>query len=811
MAHASYTAVAATRPRIRRDVLFTQTPDGVLFHNADGGFRLTAKSAYRFATLIVPHLTGEHSVADLCRGLGEAQQAMVGELVRTLYERDFARPVAAPAERAAGQVELAPDVARRYAPQIAYADHYADDAEARFLRFRETRVAVLGDDEVARWCASSLIRNGCATVGVTPGNDAPKRDTSAPDTLAPTTSAPDTWTPTTSAPDTLAPAPSVLGIPALEAEAAEAVADGCPVELRTLAPAARHAPSWAELAGYDLVIVTGGRTAPARLLPLLRAGIPAGVTLLPAWSYGSDAVIGPLMASGTPGCWACAALRLGAAAGRDHAAAAELWRALALPGSPPVASPEPGRPLAAMIGNLLGYEVFRATSGALPAETAGQVIVQDMASLDVTAEPLLPHPRCPFCSPGEEEAREAVAPVDLAAAGTSGAPALPTLETAREADALVEELNRRSALVRPYTGVFTRYADEPLTQIPLKLSVVEFGAGHAGPRAIAAFDVHHVAGARMRALDAAAVVYAEHVVPAHVVPAHVVPAHGVAGRAEGAVAEGSLTIASGLPGTATAWQQAVSLVTKEPALVPAAAVRPFGPHNGDRLFERTRAGAGAGPSPADAAAAGLLSALAHDALLRAVRGSAAAPVSLSDGTPDAELVFLVRSAERLGLDVELLDLGEGARSGVQVLLARAGERWAVGADLDRQVAAVAALRDLLGAVQYEQDAAASGKPADTGDALLQDLDARTLTLTASADAGPADAGPADAGPADAGPRARPADGNAAAVGWSEVLDRLRAAGRDAYVVPTGASDLASAGLHTVRVLLTTAQEPGDDH
>lgn len=767
MAQASYQAVAATRPRIRRDVLFTETPDGVLFHNADGGFRLTAKSAYRFATLIVPHLTGEHSVADLCRGLGEAQQAMVGELVRTLYERDFARPVAVPPGPAAGQVTLAPDVARRYAPQIAYADHYADDAEARFLRFRETRVAVLGDDDVARWCATSLIRNGCAVIGVTPG------------------------------PDAMPPGTSALGTSELEAEAAEAVADGCTVELRSLDRTAGPEPTWAELADYDLVVVTGGRTAPARLLPLLRAGIPAGRTLLPAWSYGSDAVIGPLMASGTPGCWACAALRLGAAVGRDTAAAADLWSTLALPGSSAAAGPEPGRPLAAMIGNLLGYEVFRTTSGALPAETAGQVIVQDMASLDVTAEPLLVHPRCPFCASGEEETRETVAPVDLAAAGASGTPALPTLETAREADALVEELNRRSALVRPYTGVFTRYADEPLTQIPLKLSVVELGVGHAGPRAIAAFDVHHVAGARMRALDAAAVVYAEHVVPARVVAAHAVPARGGADRAEGAVAAGSLTIASGLPGTAAAWQQAVSLVTKEPALVPAAAVRPFGPHNGDRLFERTRAGAGAGPSPADAAAAGLLSALAHDALLRAVRGRAAAPVVLTDETPDVELAFLVRSAERLGLDVELLDLGEGARSGVQVLLARAGDRWAVGADLDRRAATAAALRDLLGSVQYERDTAASGGPADTGDPLLRDLDPRTLTVSAGT-------GPTNA---------RPAAGNPAPVcpGWSEVLDRLRAAGREAYVVPTGSADLASAGLHTARVLLTTAQEPGDDH
>ncbi|MFE1894886.1 transcriptional activator protein, partial [Streptomyces yangpuensis] len=289
------------------------------------------------------------------------------------------------------------------------------------------------------------------------------------------------------------------------------------------------------------------------------------------------------------------------------------WRPLPLPGGPPAAARHHALHLAAMIGNLLGYEVFRATSGSLPAETAGQVIVQDMASLDVTAEPLLAHPRCPFCAPDTETASRPVAPVDLTEAGTTGTPALPTLETARAADALVEELNRRSeALVRPYTGVFTRYADEPLTQIPLKLTAVELGTGHARTRSVAAFDVHHVAGARMRALDAAALVYAE----------HVVPAYGVTTRDEGAdaggtaVAESSLTIASGLPGTAAAWQRAVSLVTKESALVPAGAVRPFGPHNADRLFERTGAGAGAGRAPADGAAAGLLCALAHDALLR---------------------------------------------------------------------------------------------------------------------------------------------------------------------------------------------------
>ncbi|MEV6583134.1 TOMM precursor leader peptide-binding protein [Streptomyces sp. NPDC051582] len=721
-------------------MLFTETPDGVLFHNSDGGFRITARSAYRFATLIVPHLTGEHSVAELCQGLGDARRAMVGELVKTLYERGFARSV--PAPRTSDGPVVPPDVARRFAPQIAYVDHYADEAEDRFLRFRGTRVAVLGDDAVARWCALSLVRNGCALVGVQL---------------------------------------SGTGRPPVEDEAQEARADGCPVGIRTLA-AAEGPLGWPELEGFDFVVVTGGHTAPARLLPLLRAGIPEGRSLLPAWSYGSDAVVGPLMADATEGCWACAALRLGSAR-PGSGAAADLWSALALPaGGIAPSGPVPGRPLAAMIGNLLGYEVFRAATGALPAETAGRLVVQDMESLDVTAEPLFPHPRCPFCA-GRDEAGAAggqaeAQPVDLATAGSSGAPALPTLDTAREAEALVAELNRRSAIVRPYAGVFTRFADEALTQIPLKLGVVELGVGHTGARTITAFDIHHVAGARTRALDAAALVYAEHVVPAR-------------GLVTASCAEAPpLAIASGLPGGAAVHQRAVSLLTKASLLVPAGAVRPFGPHNADRLFEPTRAGAGAGPAPADAAAAGLLSALAYDALLRTVRGTPATRVPLPDPDgPDAELGFLVRSADRLELPVELLDLGEGDRSGATVLLARSAERWAVGGGLDRRTAAVAALTELLGAAQYEGDRSGGGRAADTGDPLLADLDPRALAVGGAGGA---------------------AHAPAAAIGWPEVLERLGAAGRDAYLVPTGAPELASAGVHTVRVLLTAAPEPGHD-
>ncbi|MEV5011898.1 TOMM precursor leader peptide-binding protein [Streptomyces sp. NPDC055692] len=746
-----YEETAHTRPRVRRDVLFTETPGGVIFHNADGGFQLSSPSAYRFATLLVPHLDGSRTVAEICAGFKDPQKAMVGGLVKALYARGFARPVPDPAEERPG-TSVEPAVAARFGQQIAYIDHYADDAGSRFAAFRGTRVAVLGDGPVARWCALSLIRNGCAFVGVEAA---------------------------------LAENPATAAeFGALRAEAAELTAQGSPAEVAVLPDAGSGAAGgWNAYEGYDVVVAACGRDAFRTAIALLGQGVPDGRFLLPAWTFGGRAVVGPVGTPDSAGCLACAALRLGATG--DAAVAADLWSGLALGGTP---GPGPRGPLAAMLGNLLGYEVFRLVTKALPAETRGQVLLQDMASFDVLAERLLPHPRCPFC-PGRPGSPE---PVDLTAAPER--PAFQPVVAAAPDDGATEgplaELDRRSLAVRPSVGVFTRYADEPVTQTPLKVGAVEIGLGAAGTRTVAAFDVHHTAGARLRALNAAAEVYAEHVVPTFP------PPNGTSGSghpdALPKVDPDALTTATGTGGDPVAsWALATSLLTKEQTLVPAGAVRPFGPDNQDRRFEPSRAGAGAGDGLPEAAAAGLLSALAHDALQRSVRGTGRttviAPAEFAD---DPEATFLLRSAGHLELDVEILDLGEADRSGVSVVLARTRPaepdepcRWATGAALDRTAAATDALRDLLGTVQLATEGVL-GAP-DTGDPLLADLDAALIPVTAQDDAT-----------------------GRSAVTWTDVLERLGAAGRDALVVPTHTADLPAAGIHTVRVLLTKAA--GDD-
>ncbi|MEV7326340.1 TOMM precursor leader peptide-binding protein [Streptomyces sp. NPDC093970] len=768
MAHtpSSYEEIAQSRPRIRRDVLFTRTPSGVLFHNAHGGFNVVTQSAYRFAALMVPHLDGERRVEELCAGLGDKQRDMVVQLVRALYARGFARDAA---PRPPVDV-LAPQVAERFAHQLDYLDHYADGAAERFLRFRSTPVAVLGDDALARWAALGLLRNGCGAVAVTDGG--------APGVLS-------------------RELHGVEGTAELDAEVAVLADAGCAPDLTRLPepgdPTAGQGTAgdgtygWDDLDGWDTVLVTGA-AGHRQMLRLLGEGVPAGRRLLGAWTFGDRAVVGPVMTAGTPGCWCCAALRLGA--GADAADSADLWAAVG-PGAPLGTPPRVlAGPLAGMLGNLLAFEVFRLVTEALPAETRNQVIVQDLDSLDVLSEPLLPHPRCPFCQAPDTGSPEAVGlPGEMLRAphtdDESGA--LPVGGAADEdtARAALSALEERDVLVRETAGVFTAYADDEWEQTPLKVSTVRLGTAPGRVRRISATDVHHVAGARLTALFRAAEVYAEHVVPPRVLEAAALEA--ALGKWD-RVAPSALALSSGLHAPAERvahWSEATSLLDGRTVLVPAGAVRTLGGWNDSGLFERTSAGTGAAGSPRAALARALRTALAHDALRGAVRRTAPVrtvdPESLTD---DPELLFLLRSAENLGVAAEILDLTAAGGGPLPVALARltdpaSGEtRWAAGSGLRHRDAVLEALRDLLGAEQLRRAAG----PADTGDPLWADLDAAALVTEGTS------------------PAVRDA------TTWAAVLDGLAAAGRDAFAVTAAAPDLAAGQVHAVRVLLT-----GEEH
>ena len=730
----AYDQVAGTRPRVKQDVLYTRTPNGVLFHNSHAGFHLASASAYRFACAIVPRLTGRHTVAELCDGLGDGPRGMVAELVTAMLDRGFARDVPPDSEDPA---HLPASVAERFASQINYVDHYAGQAVERFLRFRTAHVAVLGDDAVAQWCALSLIRNGSEAIAVRGGAaDAAGAGSGSG---------------------------SASGSSLLSAEIEELTAAGCAV---MLLPLPEGEATWEDLRGYDVVVTTSGIR---QVTALLAAGVPEGVSLLPLAVIGDRALVGPLTRGDRPGCWVCAALRFGA--NQPSGPSADLWSGLIVPSATATA---PSRPLAAMLGNLLAFEVFRLTTGALPPETEEQVIVQDLDSMDCTTEPLSPHPRCPYCADrsaddeNQDESAEAVVPES---------PRATTVADADQADEMHDELTARSVLVRPSVGVFTAFDDDTITQLPVKAARIRLGLDHTERRAVTAFDVHHVVGARLSALHRAAEVYAEHVVPPRVAE--------LGKDAPNRVEATDLAIVSGSGiSTGTGDQiKALSLLSHTQVLVPAAAVRTFGPANRDGVYLRTAAGTGAGRSTAEALGRALSTALSLDALRSALtHDRPAARVKLPGLDDDAELRFLAESASDLDLSVELLDLTD-PDSGVHVLAARAHDEvqdrpvWAIGADVAWRRAAREALCDLVGRVQLGRQE--PGVPVAGGDPLIRSLDPFALPVEGDV---------------------RPALD--AASSWPDALDALRRTGRDAFAAPIGSQDLSRAGISVVRVLLT---------
>ncbi|QCW49578.2 transcriptional activator protein [Nocardioides dongxiaopingii] len=678
----TFDQIAPTRPRLQRDVLFTETPQGVLFHNSKGGFHLNSGSAYRFASLVVPHLDGRASVAELGGGLGEAQRSMMATLVSSLLERGFARDVAA----TGGDLELDDAaVTERFGAQLNYIDHYVDDASRRFERFRSARVAVLGTGDVATWCVRALVRNGASTLVA-----------------------------------------DVAGDPEVGATVAELAAAGVTTVLQPL-DAGTGPRGWADLGDVDVVVVAGtGAVAQAHRLEAEAGAAPSGVVVLPAWVIGRRSVIGPIIEPGSQTTWAGAVRALGRGRQADEAA---VWEQVAQPALGSPVGPE--GPMAAMIGNHLAYEVFRAVTGCLPAETRGGVVIQDLDSLDVVAEGLLPDPALPTTRPLDPDDTIDWTLLDPPYDAHAH-------EGAADEDPVAVALNQRSRLVQQHTGLVPEFTDDAWTQTPLKLSSATLSTGRDRTETLVVADIDHVAAARLRVLDRVAV--------RHAATARTRPTRGR-----------SLADAVEVEAPAT------------------------GEHTGHA----------AGGTLGAATVRALARAVAHRGVVDALRGAPVHRVDLDacltqDAVPGtrrgAEVTFLLRSAELLGVELEVLEVAAPAGAARVALVRSPSHRdvHAVAAALDLPTAVRDAVVDVVGTVQARTDAAGTAaEPASCSvvEPVVPALDPWTLQVRD------------DAGTRPTAPT------------WEESVTRLAVSGLSPVAVRTTTAALAPAGVETVAVTL----------
>lgn len=693
--------------------MYAATDDGVLLRHADDAFVLAGSAAYSLVSAVIPRLDGRHTVAELTAGLPPEKVDLVFRLVTALRDRSFIR------NTVTSSVTLPPAVAGQFASQLGHLEEYSDDAAGKFRAFRECRVLVLGSGAVTDAAAKGLLRNGARTVDVSRhhiGDDA-------------------WWE--------------------LAAEARQLRDVGCPARVRDVGQLNR-----AESEPYDVVLAPLP-AADIRALLERKPGTPTWSALIPLMVIGRRAVVGPLSRAGSRACWSCAVPRL--AANLDPGSAAALWRAMTSSSWDRGPATVPG-PVGRMLGNLLAYEAFRLSTGAPAPETDRAVIVQELDTLDVERDDVLPHPLC--------------------------------TSHGRLPRGSQPEVRETHGLLGRYGGVLSHYSDSGLRQLPVKVGRVRLNPAvhyERGPRDIVAFGLDSTAEARRRAVETAALRY--------VAELNERPMDGHDGDTGEYVDPDRLVVASGIerssgPEPLSSTVDATSLVSGRTYRLPAAAVFPESPLNSGGRFERTSAGSGCGGGRTDALRAGLLSALAYDGVLGAVTGTHPAvalgtaphrplvPADTSAVADTADWDFLCSVAHDVATVVDVWRL-PGAAPARAVLAVIDRPEWnapvhAVRAELDLHDAAVAALRDAIGMAAVSSDLG-NGAGVDAGAELLPGFDPRALNTTVEV---------------------QPSDGARQAGGVAGLVDDLARCGRDALLVDTTPVDLRVAGLVTVRVLLT---------
>lgn len=651
--------LGGVRPRLRQDAVFLRSDGGAYLRSNDTAFFLRGQRAYRWVSTLGPYLNGEHSVADLCDGLDAQHRDTVLGVVRALLDRGFATDVPAVP---AGQLD--DGVAARFGRQLAYLQHVCGDGGPSGLAaVRAATVHVVGSGALARTAALALVRNGVGTVELLALDD-PTGHT---------------------------------------AELADAVAELAAAGVTAAATARRYAAG-----GSPDVLLWCAGPGELSTLPMGALDTP----LVPVVVAGGTAVLGPVTRPGTAPCWLCAQLRL--AAMGDPAAAADLWRELAL-GSPvrprPAGAGSPSAVLAGMLGTAAAFEVFRLLAG-LPTELTGGAVVQDTTTLESSQQRLFAHPACPRCR-------------GLAA------PEAALVAVADDTDEARYE--RLSVLVGGGLRVFGRFTDDTISQAPLKVAGIAVhspAAHHGGRRELLAFDDTSVLRARIAVIGAAVLDYVGQLPDRDDV---------VTGTADELTAAGhrvlrpaALLTSSGTESLVRHWVPARSLCSGDTALVPLAAGYPLSAANADRVVEPAPVGAAVGACTDELVTAGLTGAMAYRGLRDALRGGSdgsdgsggSAPRLLDEDAATAtdEVLTLLKGLRHLGHPVTVHDLPGAAPAHAVLAVVPLPDRrplWAVGHGLDQPAAVAMALRELLGRLQVSVDAV-------TGDPLMPDLDPTTL-------------------------------------------------------------------------------------
>ncbi len=405
---------------MKGDVFYFPTPEGVYLRNNQGSFHMKGKGIALLLDVLLPYLDGQQTLEEILQQAPTERRELISRLIQMLAARGFIRDVTSdrPHQLSAAELET-------YAAEIAFIEAFSDSSAWRFERYRSSRVLLIGSGLTLQALVQAALQSGLADIHVLITDECPLERSRLQEYLE--------------LRRTRDPRQTLHLLSPLNWE------DEAAVE-QALAP-------------FEAVLHISDRPMLARSALLNRLCYRQGRLFLTATIIEGEAWLGPLVRAEKgvrPGCWECAWRRLQANlpletastlynfADRPEAAISYLLAA----------------PTAAVVANVLHFELLKSIAGAGPLETAGHLLAIDLETLQSKRHPFKAAPSCRCCATARPLTAEQFCSL---LRERSAGPVLSQEEFSKAAAQLFDEK----------LGLFSALDEYDYTQIPLNIARVD--------------------------------------------------------------------------------------------------------------------------------------------------------------------------------------------------------------------------------------------------------------------------------------------------------------------------------------------------
>src|ERR1044071_9568226 len=158
--------LGSTTLKVRPDVFFVRSEDGVWVRNNAGSFFIKGRGSYELVRSLLLKLDGTRTVDEIFAGLvSEQRAALYARLVDQLLRSGFFFEYRQPSEPVPAWIES------RYQEHLAFLEQYVDQPVERLLQVRSQPVVCAGSGILLRAVTVALAELGFARVQVLAADD----------------------------------------------------------------------------------------------------------------------------------------------------------------------------------------------------------------------------------------------------------------------------------------------------------------------------------------------------------------------------------------------------------------------------------------------------------------------------------------------------------------------------------------------------------------------------------------------------------------------------------------------------------------